>query len=490
MNESTNNKKADSVRELMKSSKRDVKKGTVAAGETLSARKATFASVFAVSIVALLGILVLINVLVYREGSDWRTDVTENRQYSLSGQTKQVLSSLDEDVRVLAFFSSQYPNVGQVVSLLEEYRSASDGKLTYELIDPRVTPALARQYQINREGTLLFIARDRQESVIGTTETDLTRGLIKITRDEQKNIVFVEGHGEKSPEAADQNGYALLGTLLAGEGYGVETVSLLAADIPENTDVLVIAGPTQRFAGDEVEKVRAYVEAGGRLFLMIDPLPETQIRFTEFDDLLAQYGVVHEEGVVVDRQQSLPQDVLSPVVLDWPQHLITESLGSIFLAGASRIDAAEEAADGFRVTPLALSSEGSWFETNLQEAVQDEEDRVGPISMAVAVEPVAATPDADISGQPRLVVLGDSDFAIDLFAQLNALNQDLFLNSVNWLADEQDLISIRPKDTQPRTVSLTETQQRWVGLTVWAIVPGLVILFGVGVFVRRRKQTA
>ncbi len=457
----------------------------------LGKRQAAFGSAFAASVFSLLGILIILNVLAYRGASSWRIDLTQDRQFSLSGQTRKVLQDLDGDIKVLGFYSPQYPNAGSVQNLLEEYRTHSNGYLTYEIVNPQRSPALARQYTVTREGTLVFVKGDRQESVIGTTETDLTRGLVKITRDRKRTVVFVTGHGEKDPLAQDQNGYASLNQFLTGEGYEVKTVALLGEDIPEGTDVLVIAGPQNRFAGNEVDKVTKYVDAGGRLFLMVDPASETQILFTDFDGLLAKYGAKHQEGTVID-PKAYVLDVQSPVVQKWESHQITEDLGNGFFAGTSGVGEADAPIAGFKSSVLARSSDASWLEMDRASAQVSKgpDDTTGPVPMGVAIEPVAEQEGQSLAGKPRLVVLGDSDFAIDLFMQVNPLNQDLFLNAVSWLADEDDLISIRPKDTQPRIVSFTKAQGDVIFWTLIAGLPGLAIAAGIATFVVRRKRTS
>jgi gliding motility-associatede transport system auxiliary component len=161
----------------------------------------------------------------------------------------------------------------------------------------------------------------------------------------------------------------------------------------------------------------------------------------------------------------------------------------------------EGGANGHTAQKIVETSRNSWGETNLksltggQPAKMDEGDKKGPVSLAAAVSapaPSAPAPkEAGTAGEPpkkpetRLVAFGDSDFASNGALGITG-NRDLFLNTVNWLAQQENLIAIRPRDPEDRRITLTADQERRIFYLTVLIVPGLVLLAGVQTWWRRR----
>lgn len=480
-------------------------------------KKMVWSVFLSVSVLVVVSALVVVNVLVSRYGDAWRLDVTQERVYALSDQTRSVLESLEEDVRIQVFVTLADPQAGVLLNLLDEYVAVSSGAVQYEIVDPERSPGLAQQYGIFRSGTLVFAQEDREEQVQGVTETELTRGLIRVTRDEELVVAFSQGHGEITYGAGDGSDYTLLSSVLRSQGYRLEQVSLATSDIPEDTDVFVIAGPRIDFSDDEVAKIQSFSERGGSVLLALDPFIEVEGAFTNLHTWLRDvHGIEREDGFVLDPQQALDDPPLSPVILDWALHGITEGIEGGFFAGVSRADRAESVPEGRRVTILASSSEGSWLERTRADGVaaieRSQEDLAGPIALVAVSEPaqdasaaafseVADTDSADGSAEGgseeaasgsssagRVVVFGDSQFAIDVLATQNLYNQDLFVNAIDWLAAEEDLLGIRPRAFEDRTISVSAAQLRTVQ---WLLVVGLPLVpvaGGLVVWSVRRKR--
>ncbi len=446
----------------------------------LGGRQARYGGNAAVMSLAVVGILVLANYLGARHPQRW--DVTAEQQFSLSDQTLQILSSLQEPVSVKLFFTPSHYNRGQAEDMIKEYAVRSS-KLTYEVIDPETQRLETLDYQVARDGTIVFERGDRREVTFGVQEQDLTSALLKVSRDEAKRVYFATGHQERDPQSTDGAGYDTIRQVLESENYEVDSWNpATGQSVPADASVLVIAGSQTEYAPEELESLRAYVEQGGRLLLAVEAG-----RADPLGGFLQQYGVVLEDDVVIDPAQAFFGDLVTPLVGTYTFHQITKDL-----AGASTIfptvralGLADPPPADWSVTVLAESSADSWAETAYTESqVQKDDDEAnGPLALAAALEP-----QGDPAGRGRLVVIGDSDLVSnDVVSAVQGIaNIDFFMNSVGWLAEEDQLISIRPKELETREVTLTSPQSRAVVYGNILFVPLAVLLAGVLVWWRRR----
>lgn len=443
----------------------------------------------AIAILAMLGILVLLNFIVIKENFRW--DLTKSKKYTLSDQTKNVLKGIDEGVEVTLFYQTGNPERESAESLIKEYQE-ENSNINVNFIDPDKKPTEAKKYGIERYGTIVFEKGDKTEMVVTATESEFTSSILKLTRDEEKHIYFLEGHGEKDIDAMDEANYGLVKTSLEKEGYKVSKLSMLTKpEIPEDASVLVIAGPQKKLLDKEMEEIEKYVDDGGKLFLLIDPKTEVK-ESTGFSKLVEKWGVHSDRNVVIDPVQYFWTDPSAPVISEWEPHQITDKLPAAFFPGVGEMSPADDAPLEYMVTSLAKTSASSWLEKEIDNnEVQFDEgsDKQGPISIAVAVQEQsqAEEDEEDNDEKARLVLVGDSDFASSGFSDALG-NQDFFLNSVNFLAEDEDLISIRPKEEEERTVALTGRQAQYIFYTTVFGMPAIVIIAGILVWIKRRKK--
>jgi ABC-type uncharacterized transport system involved in gliding motility auxiliary subunit len=420
---------------------------------------------------ALVAILVLVNYLGIRH--HWRWDVTAQKQFSLSEQSIQVLQGLTEPVQAKLFFTPMNSNLYAAEDLLKEYTQHSD-QVTYEVIDPDTQPRLALDYQVARDGTIVFERGSRREFAFGSQEQDLTSALLKVSRDETKGIYFLTGHQERSPESTEANGYSLIRGVMERENYGVGTYNAAVTDTwPTDMTVLVVAGPQRALSADETARLASFVDPG-----VPDPL----------NGFLHSYGLDLPDDIVVDPVKSFFGDVGSPVVDSFTFHQITKDitgLTTVFSTARSLV-MAEPAPSDWSVQVLATTSADSWAETTYREEQvrPDPEETKGPLALAAAIEPSTMG-----TGKGRLVVVGDATLVEDnLLSSVsgNIGNIDLFMNAIGWLAEDEALISIRPKEQEQRTVVLTAPQSRAVIYSSILFVPLVVLAAGALVWWRRR----
>ena len=290
----------------------------------------------------------------------------------------------------------------------------------------------------------------------------------------------------------DEAGYGMVKTSLEKEGYKVSKLSMLTKPkVPEDASVLVIAGPQKKLLDKEMEEIEKYVDNGGKLFLLIDPVTEVKAS-TGFSKLVKKWGVHSDRNVVIDPVQYFWTDPSAPVVSEWETHQITDKLPAAFFPGVGEMSPADDAPLEYVVTSLAKTSSSSWLEKDAgtSEVKFDEgKDKQGPISIAVAVQEQSQAEEGgdDDQEMTRLVLIGDSDFASSGFSDALG-NQDFFLNSVNYLAEDEDLISIRPKDEEQRTVALTGRQAQLIFYTTVFGMPAIVVIVGILVWLKRRKK--
>jgi ABC-type uncharacterized transport system involved in gliding motility auxiliary subunit len=428
------------------------------------------------------GILVIVNFLASRHSVRW--DLSENQNFTLAPQTYRVLRTLPRDVKITVFTREKDPGYQAFKERLESYRQASS-KLSVEFIDPEKQPKMAQNYGIFRTDTAIFESDGQTIRVTSPSEVELTGALIRISKDSKKRIVFVEGHSEFSVEDKERNGLSIAKEALIRQGYDVGTVSLLKEPaVPENTSVLVLAGPRRSVMKDEQDRIRAYVDKGGGLLVLVDP--DTQ---TGLDTLLAHWGLGLGPGVLVDLQDRLAQgDLTALLVRTFTEHEITQDLTSAVLLPLSRhVTFDEEVGKDWDFVPLARTSPNSWAETNMQGRVvslSEQEDVKGPLPMAAALSPKKAPEEGE--PRPAIAVIGNSTFVSNAFFNFPG-NSDFFLHTIGWLAEERDLISIAPKEPALRPFTPNPIQERTLIYIQVVFLPLLTLLTGILVWRKRRR---
>ncbi len=469
-------------------------------------RSTQYGSNMILMVIAVFGVLVLVNYIAGKELP--RTDLTKDKQFTLSDQSKKIIADISEPIKVTGFFEASSQQKSIVEDLLTEY-SAENSNISVEYVDPDKAPAKVQQFGITQYNTLVLEKGDKKELVTTSAESDITSAMLKLARDERKKVYFITGHGEKEINGTDQNtSYALIRAELEKQIYDVAEISLLSgAGIPEDADVVIVAGPKNRINDDEVDILRKYIhEQHGKILFLLDPLldqgsdldAEIGIGLTT---LLSEVGIEYGDGLVVDRVGNYFNDASTLVVEKnkYARHQITQGLERILFPVTSKASQSEKLPENWTVTELMTSTVDSWLENNKTEttaAFSEVEDEKGPISIGAVAQEVPPTDEKDTEDglseeKARVVVIGDSDFPVDPFVNpsLGVYNADLFVNTVNWLAAEEELISILPKNPTPSEITLTGTQSQ---IIFYVTVIGMPLIVGVIgfilIFKRKRKR--
>jgi ABC-type uncharacterized transport system involved in gliding motility auxiliary subunit len=473
-------------------------------GRAFAGRQARFGTLAAASVLVVLAILVAINYLGTRHNKRW--DLTAAKQFSLSDQTRKVLQDLKQPVHIKVFARSD--DFQRFHDRLDEYAYASK-QVSVEYLDPEKRPAFAQQYGITSLGTTVFEYAGRNEKTTSDTEQDMTNALIKVVQGKQPKVYFVQGHGEKDTAGSNGGGFSAINQALTSDNFLVDKLVLAQqTSVPADADVLIIAGPKTDLLPPEIDMLKAYLAKGGKLFVMLDPVLKPDApQLTGLQALLKDWGIQADNDVVLDVSgmgRLIGTDESVPVAASYPPHAITENFNLLTAYPLARsMTPIEGGSNGHTAQRIIETSRSSWGETNLksltsgQPAKLDDDDKKGPVSIGAAVsapaaDATAAKPDQkpadgqnDKQRETRIVAIGDSDFASNGALGVQG-NRDLFLNTVNWLVQQENLISIRPRDAEDRRITLTAEQERRIFFLTVVIVPGLILLAGVQTWWRRR----
>lgn len=482
-------------------------------GKSKRSRIWTYGSNTLISSLFFIGILVF--VVLIAERHPWRADYTESGSYTLSEQTLNILKSLEKPISIKAFFATASPEQGKAKDLLDTY-CYYDKRITYEFIDPDRQPEVAKRYEIRAYNTLVLEGYDKKQTLQTADEESITNALLKMTRKEEKKIYFLIGHGERAPENSGKEGYSTAQSALQKENYTVLPLNLLQQPkVPPDAAALIVAGPKKPLMTQEIESLKEYLSRGGKIMAFLDPFSDGGLQ-----EFLKSHGILLGNDVIVDKlSRVFGGSYLMPVVTEYGPHKITEGFEvATFYSEARSVRGEDEPPKGIHVEVLASTSDKAWAETDLemleqgQASFDEGKDQPGPVPLAVLAEIDTASPKPDESkeaqakdplesqkpGEPGvkdkgdskkalLLVVGDSDFADNTYFGLSG-NGDIFLNMVNFMAEEENLITIKPREKEGRPMLLSQSQAQMVLLTVLVFVPLTVLTVGFIVYRVRRSQ--
>jgi ABC-type uncharacterized transport system involved in gliding motility auxiliary subunit len=470
---------------------------------TLGKRSTKYASNYVVSVMLVAALACGFNYLGQRHVK--RFDLTAVGRFTLAPQTVQVLEKLNKTLEIKAFFpGGEYQPLRELLASLR----AQSRQIRYEFIDPDKQPEQAKAYNVTvygsssnpfsgsqmKFGTVVLLYEGRQEKIEKryeeVREEDFTNAVIKVMRSEAKKIYFVQGHGEKDPSDTERAGYSVAKKGLEDQGFKVETVNLVnEGKVPPDARVLILAGPKTEPFPQELQYLTDFLNQGGSALAMVDPSPAASL-----ETFLKGWGVTADNDVILDVSGAgrlMGAGPSIPLAMNYETHKITDRFRLMtFFPMCRSVGPAKETVSGVTVESLFKSNANSWGETNLKspEAQFDEKaDLKGPLSMAVAVtKEVKAATEKEPAAKARMVVVGDSDFAVNSYFGSQG-NGDLFLNMASWLAGDEDLISIRPKPPEDRQVTMSQSQQNMLRLLDIFVLPGIVLVIGIAVWTRRRR---
>jgi len=452
-----------------------------------------------------LGILVLLNLI--GANQHFRLDLTQNKLYSLSSQTKQILKKIKEPMNIV-FFKSDNELNQKISDVLKEYAKLNKNIILKEY-DPDIKPIIAKKYSvvpIQYGGSSLFSTiyiefRNKTEKVkslkvqITPTangrfqqsleipnnfERHMTSAILRL-QSPPKKIYFLQGHREGDLADFGKDGYSKLKLYLIQENYDIDNLYLSEANqVPKDCVLLIDLSPKKHFENRELEILDSYLKKGGRCFFLLDPHHHSGL-----NHLTKKWGFAFRNDYVVDKGSPYWSQPVVPFVKEYPIHPIVNNLKSAtFFPEASSLYVPD--AKGIRSRPLIDTSKDSWsdkdFSTEDKPFFDKEADIKGPVVIMAEFENFTN------KFGFKIVASGDSDFvanyAVDVYGNL-----DLFMNAVNFLADKSELNTIRKKQSTQSIMSLSQVKLNLIFYIFVVLIPlGIAIWGGVILWKKKRKK--
>ena len=453
----------------------------------IKARQTRYSAYVLLYTLVVIGVLGAVNFLANRHNKS--LDTTANKRFSLSDQTEKVVKNLKQDVRITLF--DQNSRFGPARDLLDRYGNLS-AKLSVTYIDPYKKPQQARAAGVRTEGTVFVESGTKKEEARSLTEEEITGAIIRALKGGERTVCFVTGSGEHSLDESARRGYSGLKESLEKSTYKTRTISLLEKpEVPKECTILVVGGPRFDYVEPAVKAIRTYVEAGGDALLMVDPPlkfgREETAQNAALVKQIADWGVTLNKDLALDTSgvgQMFGLGPEVPLVTTYESHAIVREMKEIATAFPLTRSLDTKTADKVTTEKLFSTSGNSYATSNLSSnsiQIDPKKDKKGPLAVGAA-----GTYNTGQSGnQGRFVVVGSSEWCSNGFFRFNG-NRDLFLNIMNWLSSDEDLISIRPKEPEDRRLTLNKNQMSLVFYSSVIALPLFVLAAGISVWWRRR----
>jgi len=482
----------------------------------LKARQTRYGAYLVTYLLVIIAVLGAANWLANRHNKSY--DSTSNKRFSLSEQTAKVVKGLNRDITITYF--DKTTEFSRARDLLDRYNNLST-RLHIDYVDPDKKPQIAKAAGVRTYGSIYIDSGMRKEEAKSLTEEDITGALIRSLKSGERNVCFVSGSGEHSLDESGRTGYSSVKESLEKNNYKTRTISLLQAvqagsattpaavklgqpaappaanmpkpEVPKDCTVLVVAGPKYDYTQPEVDAIKAYVESGGRALFLIDP--PLKLGREDYSGSPALSAVIQTWGVTLDKNLALDTSGVGqifglgpevPLVTSYESQPIVRDLKETATAFPLARTMDVKSPDKGTAEKLFSTGTNSYATTRINSAeirIDPKTDKKGPLTLGAAG--TYNSPGGDRSKEGRFVVVGSSNWVTNNILRFNG-NRDLFLNMMNWLSSDEDLISIRPKEAEDRRLNITGRQMSVLFYSSMVFLPLIVVLSGFAVWARRR----
>lgn len=414
----------------------------------------------------------------------FEVDWTASGRHTLSDASVRILNELPEPIEITAYARDDRQLRDAIQTFVARYQRIKPD-ISLEFINPDIAPDLVRELGISVNGELVVRYQERRENVKNITEENLTNALHRLARGAERWLVFMEGHGERHPLGEANHDLSEWTKQLGTSGYRIQPINLQEVHaLPDNTAVLVIAGPRVELLPGVVEMIRDYIADGGNLLWLLDPG-----KLYGLEPLAYDLGLELPDGVVVDFAGQLlgisdPTTVLVTPSL-YGQHAVTRGFEYTTLYPMARALKTRDNSD-WDITPIIQSGNHTWIETGeLRGELEYDEDteELGPHALGMTLERAVL----DKESPQRAVVIGDGDFLSNTYVH-NGGNLELGTRLINWLSADDQLIDIPPTIAPDTTLELPHTAALVIGLGFLFVLPIVFFSAGLTIWWRRRKR--
>jgi ABC-2 type transport system permease protein len=475
--------------------------------KTFNKRTLKYGSNSIILIAVVVTIAVVINLLVGMADLKW--DLTSNKLFSIGDETKKILESNEKDVEIYGLFdeslTEKNTTLKQIAEILNQYAKYDHIKIIYK--DPDTAPGLLREISPSEDKVkeledadfvvkcgnkiktldsydlydVQFDQYSYQTDVTGIKAEQAFTGAIKyVTSDYTPTVYFTEGHQENKVD----DYYETVKIYLDQNNYAVKTVNLMTQEeVPSDAEILIIASPKTDLSTDEEYKIKQYLKNGGKVLFLFDSL-ESDVKFTAFENVLADYNISLNYDKVKENDESRhipqnPYDILPEIQSNTINSNLNPGNFFMIMPVSRSLKIMKNEKEYLNVYSLMKTSDKA-----VGEIIGTGEQEQGPLDLAVAAE---YTGGRKVS---KVVVMGNSSFmsddAINRYGTLSNNGMYFFLNSLNWMQDRKDDVTIAPKSFDTRYLSITETQANIAAVFVVFVLP--ILIFGTGLFVWIRRR--
>ena len=436
-----------------------------------------------------IGLTGVINFLAFQYPQ--KLDLTKNKVNTFSEQSIKVMHGLKSEVR--AEFFGDIGSKERYRSVFDNYKKLSS-QFKFELIDPNKEPLKVKQAGVKKMDTLLLHYQGKTSKIEEINEEKITNALIKLTQEGKSTVCMLTGHGESSIANAGADGVQAVKKGFEDQGYEVKEFELSQSPtVPNDCSMVSMIGPSKAFFPTEIKALHDYLATGGRMVLALEAslAPGEQIK--DLKELLKPWGIEVLQGLVIDPvSRQLGVDASVPIMAQFnADHAITKDFKQQCYFPITRpLDLSTPAPTGIKTAWLSKSTPKAWGEADLnsitQGAVQYNpgKDIMGPVTTAVAA--FGKLPDSKATRETRIVVFGSAQFTNNQYSRFGG-NLDFYLNAASWTLENENLISIRSKETEAGKVELSQNEGVVIFWLSVVIVPLIIAALGIVIWVRRKK---
>ncbi|MBI5436302.1 MAG: GldG family protein [Nitrosomonadales bacterium] len=428
----------------------------------------------------LLAATVALYQLAARHPAQW--DMTQSASNSLETSSVDVLKQLPGGVKLTVYATGQDAQLGDIRKLIRDFvalyqRYKPDVKLSF--VDPVKQPEEARKVNIQANGEMLVEYGGRSEHLTLLSEQALTSALLRLAHSKDKLLMHLDGHGERRLEGIANHDLGEFGKKLQQNGFRLGSLNLtLAQGVPSNTSTLIITQPQLDLLPGEVDKLLRYIADGGNLLWLVDAEP-----LHGLERLAENLGLLLTPGIVID---PAAEEMRAPATwalgAGYPPHAVTHNFNLITVFPNARAIGWEESAE-WQHTMLVEAAPRGWVSNRTPQnkpRFDKNNDVPGPVTIALALQ-------RNINDrEQRIIIVGSGSFLANAYSG-NGGNLDLGVNMVNWLSNEEKLITIQPRAVKDGAVSLSKTRLAIISGGLLIALPMLLVLVG-GVMWWRRRQ--
>jgi ABC-type uncharacterized transport system involved in gliding motility auxiliary subunit len=408
-----------------------------------------------------------------------RFDWTRGSKNSLSDASVEAVRRLDQPVTITAFASQRQNLRASIRELLGRYQRYKPD-IVLEFVDPDTDPERVRKADVRFDGEVIVEYGESRETLTRFDEETITNAFVRLGHAGERWLVFLGGHGERSPDGQANFDLSSWTAQLLKRGFAARVITLAEnPQLPRNTTALVLAGPRIDLLPGEIAIIEGYIAGGGNLLWLADPEPLRGLA-----TVAESLGIEFEPGIIVDpASEAITGNATAIVGTHYGSHPIVEDfrnitlfLGSVGIRLGSSTD--------WQATVLLDTRDSAWAETSPLTGparLDKDKDIAGPLILAVALTRKLG----DI--EQRVVVIGDGDFLSNRFLG-NGVNLEFGMSIANWISRDDRYVNIPVMVTLDRSLDLTRTSQLVIGGGFLFFLPLLLVISGTVIWLRRRRR--